>query len=163
MMTSAGCPPCCFGCLLMATPPDSDEDERVALDDGDDLGALADQGGDALQGVAGQRAAGATTGHGDREGPDALVVGAGAAEGPPVGRVESLVQGLGGPALGDRGQVDRADGQRVRAPELVREVRGCVVPASCWPARIPRGWQFPPRCGRWLSLLACAEGCGYAE
>jgi hypothetical protein len=57
-------------------PPGSDEDERVAVDDGDDLGALADQGGHALQGVTGQRAARATAGHGDREGPGALVVGA---------------------------------------------------------------------------------------
>ena len=93
--------------------PDLDEDERVAVDDRDDLGALGDQGGHALQGVPGQRAAGATAGHGDREGLPALVVGAGAAEGPPVGRVKGLVQGLGGPALGDRGQVDRADGEGV--------------------------------------------------
>lgn len=35
-----------------------------------------DQGGHALQGVTGQRAARATAGHGDREGPGALVVGA---------------------------------------------------------------------------------------
>jgi hypothetical protein len=61
-------------CLLMAYPPGLDEDERVAVDDGDDLGALTDQGGHALQGVTGQRAAGAAAGHGDREGSDALVV-----------------------------------------------------------------------------------------
>src|SRR5690242_12527119 len=39
-----------------------DEDERIAVDDGDDLGVLADQGGHALQGVTGEGAAGTATG-----------------------------------------------------------------------------------------------------
>src|SRR5262249_21883809 len=90
-----------------------DEDERVAVDDGDDLGVLADQGGHAPQGVTSERAAGTAAGDGDRDGLGALVVGAGAAADPAIGGVEGLVQGSGGPALGDRGQVDRADGQGV--------------------------------------------------
>jgi hypothetical protein len=52
------------------------EDEWVAADDGDDLGAVADQGGRVLQDVAGQRAAG-PAGDGGREGLGALVVRAG--------------------------------------------------------------------------------------
>src|SRR5262249_38003955 len=89
-----------------------DEHEWVALDDGDDLRAVADQRGHTLQDVAGQRAAG-TAGGGDREGLAALVVGAGAAERPAVAGVEGLLAGPGGPGLGGGGQVDGADRQRV--------------------------------------------------
>ena len=39
-----------------------------------------------------------------------------------------------------------------------RQAAGKAVPLAAATAR-----QFPPRCRRWLSLLACAEGCGYAE
>ena len=60
--------------------------------------------------MPGQRAAGAATEDGDRHGLGALVPGAGAGEFPPVGGVEGLVEDLGGPALTDGGQVDRADG-----------------------------------------------------
>jgi hypothetical protein len=69
-------------------------------------------------------------GTGIPKGLGALVVGAGAAEGPPVGSVEGLVQGLGGPALADGGQVDGADGQGVGAPESPR-----ALPAAAWRVR----------------------------
>src|SRR5215831_18258714 len=92
---------------LRFLPAGSDEDEWVAVDDGYDLGALADQGRHALQRVAGQRAAGAAAGDGDGQGVGAPVAGAGAAEFPAVGGVEGLMEGLGGPTLGDGGQVDR--------------------------------------------------------
>ena len=90
-----------------------DEHEWGAVDDRGDLGAMADQGGHEPQRVAGQRAAGAAAGDGDREGLGALVVGTGAAARPAAGRVEGLVEDLRGPALADRGQVDRVDRQRV--------------------------------------------------
>ena len=74
-----------------------DEHEWVALDDGDDLGAVADQAGHALQDVAGQRAAG-PAGNGDRESLVAVVVAAGAAERPAVAGVEGLLAGAEGQA-----------------------------------------------------------------
>src|SRR5262249_1775981 len=113
--------------LLMTVPPGrlgSDEDEWVAADDGYDLAALADQGGHALQRVAGQRAAGAAARDGDRHGLGALVAGAGAAEFPAVGGVEGLVKGLGGPALGDGGEVDRADGEGVGGAGVTQGAAG---------------------------------------
>jgi len=71
-------------------------------------------------------AAGAAAGDRHREGLGALVVGPGAAALPPVGGVEGLVQGAGGPALADRGQVHRADGQRVSgAGTAERAAGGC--------------------------------------
>jgi len=39
-----------------------------------------------------------------------------------------------------------------------RQAAGKAVPLATAPA-----WQFLPGCRRGLSLLACAEGCGYAE
>ena len=63
--------------------------------------------------VCGQRAAGAAAGDGNREGLGALVALAGAAGFPPAGGVEGLVEGKCRPALGNGGQVDRADGQGV--------------------------------------------------
>ena len=52
-----------------------DEHEWVAVDDGDDVAALADKRGHALQRVAGQRAAGAAAGDPDQHGLGAVVVG----------------------------------------------------------------------------------------
>ena len=83
-----------------------DEDEWVALADGHDLGARADQGGHELQGVAGQGAARAAR-DGVGDGLGAFVVGAGATELPAAGRVEGLVEDLRRPRLADGGQVDR--------------------------------------------------------
>jgi hypothetical protein len=83
-----------------------DEDEWVALADGHDLGALADQGGHELQGVAGQGAVRAAR-DGVGDGLGAFVVGAGATELPAAGRVEGLVEDLRRPRLADGGQVDR--------------------------------------------------------
>src|SRR5262249_32007741 len=68
-----------------------DEDKRVALADGGDLGALAGQAGHELQGVAGQGAARAAL-DGVRDGLGAFVVGAGAAEFPAAGPFEGLVE-----------------------------------------------------------------------
>ena len=39
-----------------------------------------------------------------------------------------------------------------------RQAAGKAVPLAAAPA-----WQFLPGCRRGLSLLACADGCGYAE
>src|SRR5262252_1792105 len=88
--------PCCLMVVHLVSWRGLDEHEWVALDDGDDQGAVADQGGHALQDVAGQRAAG-PAGDGDRDGLVALVVRAGAAELPAVARVEGLLAGAGGP------------------------------------------------------------------
>jgi len=68
---------------------------RTWPDGGDDLDAPAEQGSDALQRVAGQGAAGAAAGDGDRHGWGALAAGAGAAEFAAVGGAEGLVDGPG--------------------------------------------------------------------
>src|SRR5262249_41955205 len=103
-----------------------DEHEWVALDDGDDLCAVADQGGHVLEDVAGQRAAGAA-GDGDREGLVALVVGAGAADRPAVAGVECLPAGAGGPGLGGGGEVDGADGEGVAGAAAAQGAAGGSV------------------------------------
>ena len=98
-----------------------------------------------------QRAAGAAAGDRDREGLGALVVGAGAAEGPAVGGVEGLVQGSGGPALGDRGQVDRADGQGVGGAGAAQGAAG---------DRVEDQVEGAGRRGRWARCLRPCCRCG---
>jgi hypothetical protein len=80
----------------------------MAVADGDNLVALAGQGGHEPQGVTGQGTARAAR-DGVRDGLCALVVSAGTAEPLAAGRVEGLVEDLRRPRLADRGQADHAD------------------------------------------------------